>query len=110
MAKFYRYETTDIMLTFSPTGILQGYEHIVVSLSQIGGVQIDKTEEDLEIDDVMDIINLHLSQEETSSFSGGNNVKIQVNIYYDDETRNVSTVGEIEVLDNLYKKVMSSEQ
>jgi hypothetical protein len=110
MASFYRYETTDITLSFLPDDVLMNYDHIVVSLSQVGGIQIDKTEDDLEIDDTAGVIDFSLSQEETSQFTSGNKVKIQVNIYYADETRNVSTMGEIEVLDNLYKKVMSSEQ
>lgn len=114
MARFYRYETVDIPLVFSPTGVLEGYEHIIVSLCQ-AGIQIDKTEDDLTIDVENDTITLSLSQEETSQFLGGDNnnprkADIQVNIYYNNSERDVSTLGSIDVYNNLYGKVIENEQ
>ena len=111
MARFYTYETVDIPLKFEPEGVLEGYRHIVVSLSQ-SGIQIDKTEEELGIDVAEDLINISLSQEETAMFNGGdkNNPKqvlIQVNIYYDNTDRDVSCIESIDVYDNLYKKVIN---
>ena len=115
MAKFYRYETVNIPLAFTPTGVLEGYEHIVVSVSQGGTTQIHKTEDDLEIDVENDTITLSLSQEETGIFAGGDvntprKAQIQVNIYYNNNERDVSTVGSIDVYDNLYKRVITNEQ
>ncbi len=114
MARFYKYETIDIPLKFTPTGVLNNYKHIVVSIIQNGIIQIDKTEDDLSIDINEDTITISLSQEETGKFSGGdeNNpkmAKIQVNIYYENKERDVSTVGIIDVYDNLYKKVIEDE-
>lgn len=113
MAKFYRYETVEIPITFTPSGILEGYSHIIISLFQ-AGIQLDKTEEDLEIDTSQDKITLVLNQEETSLFVGGEEndtkkVVIQVNIYYNNNKRSVSTKGEIYVYDNLYDKVIIDE-
>ena len=113
MAKFYRYETADIPMIFTPTGVLDGYSYIVVSIYQ-AGTQINKTEDDLDIDIANDTITLHLSQEETGKFVGGDNnspkiAKIQVNIYYNNMKRDVSTVGEIKVYNNLYNKVIGDE-
>lgn len=113
MARFYKYETVDIPLKFTPTGVLEDYSKIVVSILQSGIVQIDKTEEDLLIDVNEDTITLSLSQEETGKFFGGQDTpskaKIQVNIYYENKERDVSTVGTIDVYDNLYKKVIEDE-
>lgn len=111
MKGFYRYETVDIPLTFTPDGVLEGYRHIVVSMAQNDAVKINKTEEDIEIDVQENKIIVPLSQEETGVFIGGerNNpksVKIQVNIYYNNAERDVSTIGTLEVYDNLYKEVM----
>lgn len=113
MASFYRYQTAEIPITFSPAGVLEGYSHIIVSLYQ-AGTQVDKTEDDLIVDVENNKITLSLSQEDTSVFAGGekgkaNNVIIQVNIYYNNNKRNVSTKGTIEVYDNLYDKVIIDE-
>lgn len=114
MAKFYRYETVEIPLVFSPSGVLEGYEKIIVSVNQAGLTQIDKTEEDLDIDIENDTITLKLSQEETGKFAGGDNnnprkAQIQVNIYYNNTERDVSTIGSIDVYNNLYSKVIDNE-
>ena len=114
MARFYRYETVDIPLQFTPTGVLEGYKHIIVSIAQNGMTQIDKNENDLAIDVYNDTITLSLTQEETAKFAGGQEgaprkAKIQVNIYYNSTERDVSTVGEIDVYDNLYRKVINNE-
>ena len=115
MARFYRFETIEIPLKFTPAGVLTDYKHIVVSIAQEGMTQIDKTEEDLIIDTEEDTIVLSLSQEETGRFAGGDNnsprqAQIQVNIYYESTERDVSTVGTIDVYNNLYKKVIADEQ
>lgn len=108
MAKFYRYETSEILLKFTPTGVLDDYRHIVVSISQKGMVQIDKKENELSIDTEENTIVVPLSQEETGKFAPRQAI-IQVNIYYDNSERDVSTTGTIDVLDNLYEEVISDE-
>ena len=109
MAHFYRYETAGITLNFTPTAVLEDYEKIIVSLRQNGNIQIDKDESELGIDVENGTILINLSQEETGKFEGNSKILVQVNIYYDDESRNVSTIGEIQVYDNLYKKVITNE-
>lgn len=114
MKGFYRYETVDIPLVFTPNEVLEGYQHIVVSIAQDNVTKVNKTEESLEIDTTNNKIIVPLSQEETGMFIGGdkNNpkkAKIQVNIYYNNAERDVSTVGTLDVYDNLYKKVMPDD-
>lgn len=117
MASFYKYETVDIPLIFTPSGVLDGYKHIVVSLAQCGETLVNKTEEDddLDIDVANDTITLHLSQEDTGLFSGGDigsplKANVQVNIYYNNTERDVSAVKSIDVYENLYSKVIEDEQ
>lgn len=114
MASFYKYETVEIPLKFTPEGVLNGYKHIMVSIVQNGIVQVDKSEEELNIDTEEDTITVLLSQEETGMFMGGDlqepiTAQIQVNIYYENAERDVSTIGEIDVYNNLYSKVMEDE-
>lgn len=113
MARFYRYETVEIPLQFTPQGVLQNYRHIVVSIAQDGMVQINKTENEIVVDTEQDLIVLSLTQEETGKFASSGTsprqAKIQVNIYYESTERDVSTVGYIDVYDNLYKKVIADE-
>lgn len=108
MASFYRFETITLPLKFTPTGILDDYKHIVVSISQNGVLQINKDEDDLTIDPSTDTITFSLSQEETGYFIPGR-AYMQVNIYYNDSNRNVSTQAAIDIYDNLYNKVIADE-
>lgn len=113
MAHFYTYETVDIPLVFEPDGCLENYKHIIVSIKQKGSVQIDKAEDALGIDIENNTINVSLSQEETAQFKGGTETnpktaEIQVNIYYTNTDRDVSTKKTINVYDNLYEKVIDS--
>lgn len=107
MANFYRFETTNIVLEFTPEGILDNYKHIIVSILQ-KQTKIDLTEDELNIDTSNDKITLSLTQEQTSQFEVGKAL-IQVNIYYNDKQRNVSTMGYINIYDNLYNKVITDE-
>lgn len=114
MAHFYTYETVEIPLIFTPNGILDGYSRVVVSVAQDDRIQIDKTEEDLSIDTTTNTITLSLTQQETAKFKGGTlntprKAHVQVNIYYNNSSRDVSVMKDIDVYDNLYKKVMSNE-
>ena len=114
MAHFYTYETVELPLTFTPSGVLEDYKHIVVSIVQDDLVQIDKTEDDLSIDVANDSIVINLTQEETAKFRGGSEkapktAHVQVNVYYNNTTRDVSIVKDINVYNNLYKKVITDE-
>lgn len=114
MKGFYRYETVDIPLVFTPNEVLEGYKHIVVSIAQDKSTRVNKTEDDIDIDVAENKITVHLSQEETGMFDGGdrNNprkAQIQVNIYYNNAERDVSTVGILDVYDNLYKEVINDD-
>ena len=110
MAYFFVYETKDFPLKIVKNGegegkVLEGYEKIIVSLKQ-GTTLIEKDETKLGIDVENDIINLHLSQEETGAFSTLEQVKLQVNIYYTDTERDTSQETYIDVYDNLHKEIM----
>ena len=107
MVNFHKYETTDLALKFTPSGVLEDYSKIIVSIVQNGVARVDKTENDLTIDG--DNITIHLSQEETGKFMANSTAEVQVNILYEDSERDVSTTGTIEVLNNLYNEVMDSE-
>lgn len=107
MVSIYRYETATLPLKFKPTGVLNDYKHIIVSIAQ-NGIQVDKDENDLTIDTTNDTITLSLTQEDTGKFKS-QRAEIQVNIYYNNEERDVSTRGAVVFLDNLYKKVIDDE-
>lgn len=114
MAHFYTYETVEIPLTFTPAGVLEGYRHIVVSIVQDDIARVDKKDSELSIDTANDTVVVSLTQEETAKFRGGNDkqsktAKIQVNVYYENTSRDVSIIKEISVYDNLYKKVIDYE-
>lgn len=108
MASFYRFETISMPLKFTPEGVLEDYKHIIVSISQNGVLLINKNEDDLVIDSTTDTITISLSQEETGLFQP-TKAYIQVNIYYNDSERDVSTQAAIDVLDNLYEKVITDD-
>lgn len=107
MASFYIYETKTLHLKLSRPEALENYKEIVVSLNQAKtNTQIDFSGDQLEVSVPDGLISLYLDQETTSKFSPGS-VTIQVNIYYQDKERDVSTTTTVKVLSNLYKKVIS---
>lgn len=103
MAFFYQYETVEFPLQLSESEALQDSTKVVVSLKQ-GGTQLDKVNPDMNKE--TGLITLYLNQEETALFKVGK-VDLQVNIYYENKERDVTTKAQISVLDNLYKQVMS---
>lgn len=111
MAYFFIWETVDfpLQLSFKDATIegkvLDEYSKVVVSLKQ-GSTLLEKSDEDLGIDAENDIINLHLSQEETAMFKPNKQLALQVNIYYDDTERDTSFETYIDVYDNLHKELM----
>ena len=106
MSSFYRFETKEFTLNFTPNGVLDGYSKIVVSLAQSGIEKVSKTNDDLVIDVTNNKIIVDFSQEDTSLFRPGEDAELQVNIYYENTERDVSKKATIKVLDNLHKKIM----
>lgn len=104
MPYFYIYETVTFPIQLSDTEALQNYDKVVVSVWQKGGVQVDIS--DPSVDEETGKITIRLDQNDTAKFVKGTAI-VQVNIYYKDQERDVSTTAKIQVLDNLYKKVMS---
>ena len=101
---FYSWETPDFELTITPSGSLVDYVDIVVSIQQ--GSQFEHFHlPDLEVEG--DVIYLTLDQETAGKFSGDRPANVQVNILYDDSTREASTWGQVWVKPNLYRKEMS---
>lgn len=111
MAYFFIYETVDfpLQLSFKDASIegkvLDNYSSVIVSLKQ-GSTLLEKSGSDLGVDTENDIINLHLSQEETAQFKPNKQVTLQVNIYYEDTERDTSFESLIDVYDNLHKELM----
>ena len=115
-AFFYIYETVDfpiIVTAEETTGILDGYKEVIVSFGQNGNEILtkDSSMSDVSIDTETDTINVHLSQEDTSKFKVSKTddvttADVQVNILYEDKERDASASTEIEVRNNLHKKVM----
>lgn len=105
MAGFYVYETYPLAIVLKKEGVLNDYKEVVVTISQ-GKTSIDLTGDRIGVDTETSTINIHLSQEETAKFTPKREAKIQVNVYYTDQERDVSAQGTLEVMDNLYKELM----
>lgn len=103
MPYFYIYETVTFPIQLSDTEALQNYDKVVVTISQ-KNIQVDITNPS--VDEETGRLTIWLSQEDTSKFVKGT-ATIQVNIYYTDKERDVTNTAKIQVLDNLYKKVIS---
>lgn len=101
---FYSWETPDFELTITPSGSLENYSDIVVTIQQ-GSHFESFHKEKLIIDG--DKIYFTLDQETSGKFVGDRPANIQVNILYDNGLREASTFGELWVKPNLYRKVMA---
>lgn len=112
MPFFYVWETVDfpIHLTRSDDneGILENCKDVIISFEQTG-ILLEKNKDsvDVALDIENDIINVHLSQEETGQFKADKSVNIQVNILYEDSERDTSAIATIMAYKNLHKEVMS---
>lgn len=113
MASFFQFETKDIPFQLSyddpcdpEKKVLDGYKEVVITLTQGQRMLVKKTDE-LGIDVENDIINMHLSQEETGSFKTCDQVKVQLNVYYNNHERDISSKLYLEVKETDYKEVMS---
>lgn len=113
-ASFYIWETVDFPITLTAddgsTGILEDIQDVVVSFGQKNNPVIEKflSKSEVSLDVENDIINVHLSQEDTSQFAVGS-VEVQVNLYYQGTERDVTARGQIEALNNLHRKVMGDD-
>lgn len=110
MAHFYIYETPTIPIVIKQKGkvvkdILKDYERIIVTITQYRTV-LNKTDKQLGIDVENSLINMSLSQEESSMFEEGK-AEVQINIYYKNTIRKTTAKGTIRVKDNLYKEVIT---
>lgn len=103
-AGFFSYESKPLTIQLKPEGVLNDVAVVIVTIEQ-PGVQIEKTGTALMIDAEQTQITFTLSQEETGQFSKGT-AEVQVNLLYEDTTRNASCIGELSVWDNLHKEVM----
>lgn len=112
-AFFYLWETVDFPITITAddgaTGILNGIANVVVSFGQknVPIIEKDLSTSDVSLDAENDIINVHLSQEDTGKFSTGD-VQVQVNLYYQGTERDATAQGTIQALANLHRKVMGN--
>ena len=114
MAGFYQFETASLRVKVTAedgSNPLDGFRSIVVSLDQGDGRGMYHGDYAFEagapeVDIAEQTINLDFSQEETGKYAAMP-ARVQVNIYYDDAERDATVEGEIEVLENLYRKVMS---
>lgn len=114
MEQIYTYTTPSYTISFKESNVLTDYNKVVVTLKQDGIAQIDKFNDDLDIDSEEDTITVEFTQEETGKLYGGkkdnpNYAELQVNIYYEDEDRNSTSTENIKVYSNLYEDVIGNE-
>lgn len=112
MAQFYVWETVDFPIQLlredESTGILTNCKNVIVSFEQQGIlVEKDMSSPDVSLDEENDIINVHLSQEETGQFRPKKDVNVQINILYEDTERDTSAEAIIKALRNLHREVMT---
>ena len=112
LTSFFIYETVSLPIRVTDkegnTGILKDCKNVILSFEQkrILILEKDMASPDVAIDGENDIINLYLSQEDTGMFKPGE-AKMQLNILYEDEERDVSSQATILVFDNMHKEVMN---
>lgn len=104
MAGFYIWETADLAITLSEP-VLVDYKEVIVSIAQTGTKPLHLTDDDVQVTDES-TITISLSQEQTGQFHEGA-AKIQVNVLFESSERDTTAKGTLDVLDNLYKQVMS---
>ena len=116
---FFQYETLPLELVLvdesgEPVeGILDDVESVVVSIDQPEAAHIDLTGSQLSLDPGASTIRAVLTQEQTAGFERARigrccnaTAHVQVNILYLDGKRLPTLKADLEVLDNLYKRVM----
>ena len=119
MASFYQYETKDLNIYLRDKGgetlaerPLEGWKKVVVSLGQTQREKVALTassggepDDGIAIDVDNDLISVRISQEQSGKFSTGE-CQVQVNIYFEDEERDTSAQGTVEVKGNLHRRVI----
>lgn len=103
-AGFYQWETADLVIELDREGVLSDTKDVIVSIAQ-GAKHFDYHKDELLIDEEANAIGLHFSQEDAGEL-GASSAAVQVNILYNSGERDVSEVGTIGILSNLYKQVM----
>ena len=116
---FFQYETLPLELVLvdesgEPVeGILDDVNSVVVSIDQPEAAHIDLTGSQLSLDPGASTIRTVLTQEQTAGFERArigrccnDTAHVQVNILYLDGKRLPTLKADLEVLDNLYKRVM----
>ena len=116
---FYQYETLPLELVLVDDvgdpipGVLDEAEQVVVSLDQPEVAHVDYTGDEVELEPEASTVIVRMPQEDTAKFERARigrccntTAKVQVNLLYTDGTRLASEAGGLEVLDNLFKRVM----
>lgn len=107
MAGFAIYETVNLRAKFKKTGVLTDYKTVLASIKQENVLlEYSTDDENVTVDEEIDTVYVYLSQEDTAKFKKGC-AKFQINVYYEDEERNVSCIAQLQIRDNLHKEVMS---
>lgn len=107
---FYIYETVDLPIELyrkdGVKGILDGLINVIISFKQ-GKVLLEKdiNSPDVGVDAENDIVNVHMSQEETGTFREGE-VGLQINLLYESHERDTSCETLLTAFDNYHKAVM----
>ena len=109
---FYAWETVDFPIEVTAedgsTGILTDLQNLIITLAQGNKViEKDLSSPDVAIDTENDIVNLHLSQEDTGTFVGDGYADMQINFLYEDSERDTTAEARIIVKRNLHRKVMT---
>ena len=110
MPSFYVWETKDWELKLTnendDDGILDNLKDVIISFGQNSTLlEKDMSHPDVAVDSANNIINVHMSQEDTGRFKTGS-VTVQVNLLYTDTERDTTVQGTIMALANLHREVM----
>lgn len=107
LTSIYLYETVDLEITLTTddeSSVLEDVKDVIVTFQQSGVNRCEKSlGSGVEIED--ETLFVHLSQEDTSAMVEGG-ILVQVNILYNSEERDVSVIGQLEVLNNLHREIM----
>lgn len=108
-ASFFQWETAPLTIIIEndqgepAQGVLEDVKNLVVSFRQ-GSVKEDWFLDDVSLDVENSAINIHFDQERSGKFDGDSTIKVQVNILYNNNERDATIKGKIDVLDNFYDK------
>ena len=115
---FYQWETADLTVEVEPAEAMEGWTKIAATISQFSA-KVNRVFEAGAPEVSGNVINLHLTQEETGQFqptviqgatpceyaSQTPKARLQVNIMYGDE-RDASTEADLDVYENLLDEVL----